>query len=88
MFDYISETEQFSEEIARYFFKQLLAGLDHCHLGGIAHRDLKPENILLDNNYTLKIADFGFAAPVDGRDGNQFLQTKLGTPSYMAPEIH
>ena len=42
----------------------------------------------MDHNYTLKIADFGFAAPVEGRDGSGNLTTKLGTLNYMAPEIH
>lgn len=36
----------------------------------------------------MKIADFGFAAPTEGRDGTGFCKTKLGTESYMAPEIH
>jgi BR serine/threonine kinase len=36
----------------------------------------------------LKIADFGFAAPVEGKDGSGYLTSKLGTESYMAPEIH
>jgi len=42
----------------------------------------------MDNKYNLKIADFGFAAPVNGRDGNGSLNTHLGTINYMAPEIH
>lgn len=36
----------------------------------------------------MKITDFGFAAPSQGRDGSGYLQTQLGTQSYMAPEIH
>lgn len=65
-----------------------MQGLDYCHMKGIAHRDLKPENLLLDGQYVLKIADFGFAAPVMGKDGEGQLFTKLGTHNYMAPEIN
>lgn len=43
---------------------------------------------MLDGEYNLKIADFGFAAPVEGRDRSGALYTKLGTLNYMAPEIH
>ena len=88
LFDFIAHAGAFSEPQARYYFKQFMAGLDYCHSASVAHRDLKPENLLLDNNYVLKIADFGFAAPVEGRDGGGYLHTKLGTLNYMAPEIH
>ena len=43
---------------------------------------------MLDAAYNLKVADFGFAAPVRGRDGSGKLYTQLGTKGYMAPEIH
>jgi len=65
-----------------------MEGLGYLHSAGFAHRDLKPENLMLDNNFNLKIADFGFAAPAQGRDGSGMLETQLGTASYMAPEIH
>jgi len=48
---------------------------------------LKPENLLFDQEYNLKIADFGFAAPLSGKDGSTYLRTILGTFGYMAPEI-
>lgn len=44
--------------------------------------------MLYDEKFNLKIADFGFAAPIMGRDGSGYCRTKLGTESYMAPEIH
>lgn len=43
---------------------------------------------MIDKNYQLKIADFGFSAPILGRNGKGHLFTKLGTRPYMAPEIH
>jgi serine/threonine protein kinase len=49
---------------------------------------MKPENLLFDENFNLKIADFGFATALEGKDGSGYLRTVLGTESYMAPEIH
>ena len=42
----------------------MLLGVNYIHEKGFSHRDLKPENILLDQNYDIKIVDFGFACPV------------------------
>jgi len=88
LFDYIANSGRFEEPVARYFFRQFMLGLDYVHNNGFAHRDLKPENLLLDNQYNLKIADFGFAAPIEGKDGEGNLTSRLGTLNYMAPEIH
>ena len=88
LFDYVATTGRFSEPIARFYFRQLIEGLDYVHQKGVTHRDLKPENLLFDDAFNLKIADFGFAAPSTGKDGSGMLLTKLGTESYMAPEIH
>ena len=45
-----------------------MEGLKHCHDAKITHRDLKPENIFLDKEFKLKIADFGFAGPLEGKN--------------------
>lgn len=87
LFDFVAVSGAFTEDQARYFFNQFMEGLLHCHNNGIAHRDLKPENLLLGKNYDLKIADFGFAGPINGRGGVGYLDTPLGTEAYMAPEL-
>lgn len=50
----------------------------------IMHRDIKPDNILVHNG-NIKIADFGFCKPLDNQ--NAMVQTMLGSPIYMAPEV-
>ena len=82
LFDFIAQTGKFSEPLARYYFKQMIDGLEYMHNQGISHRDMKPENVLLDKDYVLKIADFGFAS------AKSVNETRRGTESYMAPEIH
>ena len=87
LYKYLSQSGAFSEKVCRYFFKQIVLGLNHIHTNGVCHRDLKPENILLDSDFNVKLVDFGFAAPLSGKTGSGFNTTKLGSPVYMAPEI-
>lgn len=88
LFDLIALGGGLTEPQARFFMQEFLTGLSHMHKNGFTHRDLKPENLLLDANFTLKITDFGFAAPIAGRDNSGMLKTQVGTLSYMAPEVH
>jgi serine/threonine protein kinase len=58
------------------------------HNNGRVHRDLKLDNLLLDDNYNLIVADLGFTAPSEGKNEEGKLETKRGTPNYLAPEVH
>ena len=82
LMDFLLITGAFNEPLARHYFKQLMIGLEYCHSNGVTHRDLKPDNLLLDANYVLKIADFGWAAPLLGKDGSGKLYTESGTVKY------
>ncbi|KAE8728112.1 CBL-interacting serine/threonine-protein kinase 12 [Hibiscus syriacus] len=78
---------RFSEDLSRRYFQQLISAVRFCHSRGVYHRDLKPENLLLDENWNLKITDFGLSAFTDQIRPDGLLHTLCGTPAYVAPEI-
>ena len=81
--------KRFTEDEARFYFRQLLEGMEYCHSQGVCHRDLKPENILLDGAGNVKISDFGLSNLYSGGDDEalKLLHTTCGTPNYVAPEV-
>ncbi|XP_071721238.1 CBL-interacting serine/threonine-protein kinase 14-like [Rutidosis leptorrhynchoides] len=78
---------RFSEDLSRRYFQQLISAVGYCHSRGVFHRDLKPENLLLDENWNLKVTDFGLSALTDQIRPDGLLHTLCGTPAYVAPEI-
>jgi len=84
LFDFLTSQVTLSEKRARRIMKQIFLAVEYCHSKGVVHRDIKPENILLDNNYNVKLTDFGFARLLDP---GQRLYEVCGTPGYLAPEL-
>jgi calcium/calmodulin-dependent protein kinase I len=87
VFDRIVSLNQYSENDARDLVLVLLQAVGGMHKQGICHRDLKPQNLLLqsfDSHASIKVADFGFACRVHMQES---LTKRVGTPSYVAPEI-
>ena len=86
LLDYVID-KSMDDNIVRYYFAQLLRAVEYMHNSGLWHRDLKLENILLDNNYNIKVSDFGFATSLEGSNSDNKLYEWKGTLRYMAPEI-
>uniref|UniRef100_A0A0D9XG84 non-specific serine/threonine protein kinase n=1 Tax=Leersia perrieri TaxID=77586 RepID=A0A0D9XG84_9ORYZ len=59
-------------------------GMSYLHQNNIIHRDLKTANLLMDENGTVKVADFGVAR-VKAQSGVMTAET--GTYRWMAPEV-
>lgn len=82
------ETDGVEPDIAHFYFRQLINGVDYLHSRGVAHRDIKPENLLLDENGNLKIADFGLAALFRLPTGKRRMcYSACGSMPYVAPEV-
>lgn len=69
--------------IVLYVMRFVLRGLESLHAMGYVHSDVKPANLMVDRLGIVKIIDYGRAMLADEK-----MTLLLGTPAYMAPEIH
>ena len=69
--------------VAIYIMRQMLSGLETLHSSNYLHCDIKPSNTMIDPLGYVKIIDFGRANLVSEKS-----RILLGTPMFMAPEIH
>ncbi|KAK3810031.1 MAG: kinase-like domain-containing protein [Benniella sp.] len=85
LFECIEHHSKFSESQARMIFKQIVECVDYLDSKGICHRDIKDENIVIDNDFRVKLIDFGSAVfiPRQGKLFDRF----YGTINYASPEI-
>lgn len=70
--------------LAMRIFYQTALAVQYLHSQNVVHRDLKPENILLDENFNVKVCDFGFSFR---KQSTQVHQSVVGTVEYIAPEV-
>jgi serine/threonine protein kinase len=78
------QNDKMDENSAKFYFVELMIGIQDLHRCGIVHRDLKPENILLESTGHLKICDYGLSKKLkNGEKTYSF----VGTPEYICRDF-
>eukprot|EP00908_Phaeocystis_cordata_P018887 Transcript_30380.p1 GENE.Transcript_30380~~Transcript_30380.p1 ORF type:complete len:421 (-),score=152.94 Transcript_30380:294-1490(-) len=81
----LDATTKQSEAHASFYGGCVTLALRHLHAQGWIQRDLKPDNVLLDGRGYAKLADFGYAARLEGDEARKY--TMCGTDEYAPPEM-
>lgn len=81
----VGRGERLERGTVRRMAHQLCTAVAFCHSRNIFHRDLKPQNILVDEEFNIKLGDFGLgrAASVPLRS----YTTEIITLWYRPPEL-
>lgn len=80
--DYVQKNGPLTCPQFKFVARQCLEAIEFCHKNGIAHRDLKPTNILLDENFNIRLCDFGIS-----EKSCRFITRKDGTAHFVPPEL-
>ena len=85
LFEFIDrQRRHIDEELASYIFRQLVSAVSYLHSKSVVHRDIKDENIVINEQFHIKLIDFGSAAYI--QKGKKFA-TFCGTMDYCSPDI-
>jgi len=96
LFFHMMKRNRFDESTAKFYFAEVLLGLEYLHSRNILYRDLKPENILLDMDGHIRLTDFGLSKDesggvTGGSNTAPVLDNKftsfVGTAGYLSPEM-
>ncbi|KAK2749873.1 hypothetical protein FQN57_005289 [Myotisia sp. PD_48] len=80
------ESDPYSDEQCRCWFRDLILGIEYLHAQGIVHRDIKPDNCLLTNEDVLKVVDFGVSEMFE-KHSDMYTAKSAGSPAFLPPEL-
>ena len=84
LFEYVARKPKDDERLCSYIFRQVVSAVGYLHARNIVHLDIKPENIIINQQFQVKLIDFGCAAIL--QPGKEF-ETFCGSMPYCSPEV-
>jgi len=86
LFEFLDRRPKIDEPLASYIFRQVVSAISYLHNErGLLHRDIKDENVIINEEFRVKLIDFGSVAPIP-KDGWLY-STFYGTVEYCSPEV-
>ena len=86
LFDLIhTEKFKFDDKTKIKIAFDIAVAIKYLHSRNVVHCDLKSSNVLLDDNFNIKLGDFGLSRFLNS--GKEPTHGRIGTPHWMAPEI-
>ncbi|MDP2436141.1 MAG: protein kinase [archaeon] len=82
--DLLERRQRMTEEEIVALLQQTCAALQFLHAQPKVHRDIKAGNLMLNKRGTVKLGDFGLCSSIGTAHK---LNTQVGSPFWMAPEI-
>lgn len=80
------QADPYPVESCRYWFRDLILGIEYLHAQGVVHRDIKPDNLLLTEDDVLKIVDFGVSEMFE-KTSEMTTAKSAGSPAFLPPEL-
>ena len=96
---YSNMNQYLHENLIIIILKGIINGLKYLYKKKILHRDITLDNIMIDDNYNIKITDFGISAyygmnnyqnnqnQINNIPNNYSEGTVCGRPEFISPEI-
>ncbi|RMZ90658.1 hypothetical protein DV736_g2106, partial [Chaetothyriales sp. CBS 134916] len=78
--------DPYPEDTCRYWFRDLILGIEYLHTQGVVHRDIKPDNCLVTQDDVLKVVDFGVSEMFE-KDSEMLTAKSVGSPAFLPPEL-
>lgn len=80
------QADPYDDDTCRYWFRDLILGIEYLHAQGVVHRDIKPDNCLITDEDVLKVVDFGVSEMFE-KNSEMLTAKSAGSPAFLPPEL-